>query len=154
MNWEAIGAVAEALGAIGVIVTLAYLATHMKQNTRALRSAALQTYRTELTATLEFSSRHLEAFAKARKGEDLTDSERRITQSYAQRLFGVMETVFLNYKDGSVSHEVFEARMAGFKQAMKTDFLRRSWPVWKQYDLTESFVDYVESKILDLDTED
>ena len=44
MNWEAIGAVAEALGAIGVIVTLAYLATHMKQNTRALRSAALQTY--------------------------------------------------------------------------------------------------------------
>jgi hypothetical protein len=139
MNWEAIGAVAEALGATGVIVTLAYLATHMKQNTRALRSTALQTYRTELSEILNFSSEHLEVFSKARKGSDLTDSERRITQSYAQRLFGLMETVFLNHKDGSVSDEVFEARMAGFRQAMKTAFLRKSWPVWKQYDLTESF---------------
>jgi hypothetical protein len=149
MNWEAIGAVAEALGATGVIATLAYLATHMKQNTRALRSGALEAYRTELTDILNFSSQHLDVFSKARKGAGLTDSERRIVQSYAQRLFGLMETVFLNHKDGSVSDEVFEARMAGFRRAMRTDFLRKSWPVWKQYDLTESFIDYVESEIFD-----
>jgi hypothetical protein len=37
MNWEAIGAVGETLGAAGVIITLVYLATQLRQNTRALR---------------------------------------------------------------------------------------------------------------------
>ena len=37
MNWEAIGAIAETLGAIGVIATLAYLTSQIRQNTKALR---------------------------------------------------------------------------------------------------------------------
>ena len=37
MNWEAIGAVGETLGAAGVIVTLIYLASQLRQNTRALK---------------------------------------------------------------------------------------------------------------------
>jgi hypothetical protein len=152
MNWEAFGAVAEALGAAGVIVTLAYLAINMKQNTRALRSASLQAYRTEVSGMMDFSHEHLEVFSKARRGEDLNASERRITTAYAQRLIGIMETVFLNYRNGSVSEEVFEARMAGFRKAMEeSSFIRDNWSVWKQYDLTESFIDYVESEILDPD---
>jgi hypothetical protein len=39
MNWEAIGALAELLGAIGVIVTLVYLAVQVRQNTRTVRAA-------------------------------------------------------------------------------------------------------------------
>jgi hypothetical protein len=39
MNWEALGAIAEALGAVGVIVTLAYLATQIRQNSRLLRAS-------------------------------------------------------------------------------------------------------------------
>ncbi len=49
MNWDAIGAIAELLGAIGVIASLVYLATQirhsreqMSQNTRALRASAYQ----------------------------------------------------------------------------------------------------------------
>ena len=37
MNWEALGAIGETLGAVGVIVTLAYLAFQLRQNTKALR---------------------------------------------------------------------------------------------------------------------
>ena len=40
MNWDAIGAIAETLGAVGVIATLAYLATQISQNTRTVRSSA------------------------------------------------------------------------------------------------------------------
>ena len=42
MNWEAIGAVGDALGAVGVIVTLAYLAAQMRVNTIALRNETLR----------------------------------------------------------------------------------------------------------------
>ncbi len=35
MNWEAIGAIGEILGAIAVVATLAYLAVQVRQNSRA-----------------------------------------------------------------------------------------------------------------------
>ena len=40
MNWEAIGAVGEVLGGLGVIATLGYLAVQIRQNTRALHSSS------------------------------------------------------------------------------------------------------------------
>ena len=42
MNWEAIGAVGEVLGAVGVIATLGYLAVQIRQNTRTVKSSAYQ----------------------------------------------------------------------------------------------------------------
>jgi hypothetical protein len=42
MNWDAIGAVAEGLGAVGVIVSLAYLASQIRQNTRSMRASTYQ----------------------------------------------------------------------------------------------------------------
>ena len=36
MNWEAIGAFAEAVGAIAVLVTLVYLSIQLRQNTKAI----------------------------------------------------------------------------------------------------------------------
>ncbi len=51
MNWDAIGAIAELLGAVGVIASLIYLARQigesreqMSQNTRASEAAAHQLY--------------------------------------------------------------------------------------------------------------
>ena len=40
MNWEALGAVGEIVGAVAVIATLGYLAVQMRQNTRALRTSS------------------------------------------------------------------------------------------------------------------
>lgn len=37
MNWDALGAIGEMLGAIGVIATLLYLSVQIRQNTRAIR---------------------------------------------------------------------------------------------------------------------
>jgi hypothetical protein len=42
MNWEAIGAVGEIVGAAGVIVTLVYLSLPIRQNTRASKAATVQ----------------------------------------------------------------------------------------------------------------
>jgi len=40
MDWDAIGAIAELAGAIGVIASLLYLATQIRQNSRQLRGQA------------------------------------------------------------------------------------------------------------------
>ena len=41
MNWDAIGVIGEVFGAIAVIVTLVYLAGQLRQNTRALQAASM-----------------------------------------------------------------------------------------------------------------
>ena len=43
MNWEAMGAIGEIVGAVGVIVTLAYLAVQIRQNTASLKASTIQT---------------------------------------------------------------------------------------------------------------
>jgi hypothetical protein len=55
MNWDAIGAIAETLGAVGVIASLVYLAgqirhsrDQMSQNTQALRAGTYQQFQSEL----------------------------------------------------------------------------------------------------------
>ncbi len=40
MNWEAVGAIGEVVGALAVVLTIAYLAVQIRQNTRALTSSA------------------------------------------------------------------------------------------------------------------
>jgi hypothetical protein len=42
MNWDAIGAIGEVVGALGVIVTLAYLAIQIRQNTASARVSTTQ----------------------------------------------------------------------------------------------------------------
>jgi hypothetical protein len=39
-SWDAVAAIAESVGAIGVIATLAYLAAQIRQNTRAIQAQA------------------------------------------------------------------------------------------------------------------
>ncbi len=41
MNWDAIGAIGEVLGALGVIATLIYLTTQLRLNTNAMRASSL-----------------------------------------------------------------------------------------------------------------
>ena len=50
MNWEAIGAVGEIVGAIAVIATLIYLAIQIKGSARAARSAAVTDATTPMQA--------------------------------------------------------------------------------------------------------
>jgi len=47
MNWDAIGSIAEYIGAIGVILSLVYVGRELRQSNKMARSATRQ----EMTAT-------------------------------------------------------------------------------------------------------
>jgi len=42
MNWDAIGSIGEIAGAIGVVVSLVYLATQIRQNSAWLKSTVIE----------------------------------------------------------------------------------------------------------------
>ena len=98
MNWDAIGAVAELLGAIGVILSLLYLAAQIRQNSRATRveterylNEAWNTVQADLgndERTAEIVNRGFEnyqALAGAEKGVFHSRVSRVLNHQYTQR---------------------------------------------------------------------
>ena len=53
MNWEAIGAIGETVGAMAVLLTLFYLAMQIRQNTKSVQAAAVDSANTQVSRVRE-----------------------------------------------------------------------------------------------------
>ena len=122
MNWEAVGATGEVIGAIAVFATLIYLAIQIRQSTKATQSVA------ELEASKQLAdfTRRIGTDPQMRRiwdevadGKDLEDDDH---SAYlwlmAEHIF-ISEGVFLQYQKGFLSHELwdeFERLMVGYLQ--------------------------------------
>ena len=112
MNWEAVGAIAEFLGAVAVVVSLVYLASQVRSGTRALR-----------TTMREAAFRSLQEWNYVVLGQPdlswiyqrgLTDpsvldeeqSARFVNLMYSW--FKVFENIYLHSREGSVAPAVWE----------------------------------------------
>ena len=96
MNWDALGAIAEVLGAIGVIATLGYLALQIRQNTAA-QSAATE---------LEKSSAYSRFHSNIARSETLADiwekgfeDEASLTPHEKRRFIWIIADYFLSAED-------------------------------------------------------
>ena len=79
MNWEAVGAIGEILGAAGVIVTLGYLAAQIRANTRQSRAAMTQSIVDGVNGVhnaVMVNPQLADVYVRAGNQEELTESER------------------------------------------------------------------------------
>jgi hypothetical protein len=106
MNWDAIGAIADAVGAAAVIVTLAYLAVQIRQNTQMNASALRQSFydytaRQMLhgTDSAEFSN----LLAKASMtNEPLSPGEKLQMLRMFQAVFVGYQGAYFQHKQGAI----------------------------------------------------
>ena len=75
MNWEAIGAIGEILGAAGVIVTVGYLAFQIRQNNRHLAHEAQRSRAQAVRDNMRALADNAEVCVKDGGGETLTATE-------------------------------------------------------------------------------
>ena len=64
MNWDALGASAEAVGAVGVVATLAYLAIQIRANTAALSAQARHSISQLALQIAMFRAEHADDYAR------------------------------------------------------------------------------------------
>jgi len=98
MNWDAIGAIAEGLGAAGVVVSLVYLATQIRQNTAAIRAGTAQqvTNRAgEVAQSIALSSSMSELRHRGLKDPDSLSAEE------ARQFAGLMLAIFRAYENAA-----------------------------------------------------
>ena len=76
MNWEAISTIAEVVGAVGVILTLGYLAYQVKENTGALSAQSRHTLSEFVLQIAQFRTEHADRYARLETAEELSAGDR------------------------------------------------------------------------------
>ena len=150
MNWEAIGAIGEIVGAIAVVVSLVYLALQIRtQNKQAKLTAIHEMSRehriaSEMMATGSLSN----IFVRANKDyHSITEAEAVQLVVFVTGLFRAWESAFLENREGNLDTNVWAALSRDYIQPMGSAAFRHIWKLRKQnYDPDfQKYVDSLES---------
>ena len=132
MNWEAIAAVAELLGAVGVIASLIYLARQLRSTGSQARQAALQSVVNQMNGywTQMASERSIsEVFARGSKGLSHLESEADKLQFSAVMfsIFRPYEEIFHYRNNGMVEDWTWESISGQCHALMGTQGFAEWW---------------------------
>ncbi len=148
MNWEALGAIGETLGALGVIVTLVYLAIQIRQNTQSMqegrRLTLAQTYQMRadalqdmlVQASTSIIGGIIVKLTEAGYPEDLSALDQLDTEELGRfRLWQIAQqshwdNMHYQYQQGYLDEEYYE-------DAIKERVARLA-PTWQALGLTQS----------------
>ena len=114
MNWDAIGAVGEIVGALAVVISIVYLALQIRQNSSLVRSSGYQTAVQTANHFLEGLSSNpetLKVFQAAQESyADLSEDDQVLARTLFLQLFLMYESLFYQYQDGVVAPDIWEGR--------------------------------------------
>jgi len=126
MNWEAIGAIGESVGAFAVLITLGYLAVQVRQNTQSMRTSALRSVQ-DLTVGTEKNDRYIACLMNAQRNEKLTPEDRAHMVERFLTIMRTFERIWQEYKLDAVSQAQFEQQLDLLRWAMSPPEARRMW---------------------------
>jgi len=133
MNWDAIGAIAESLGAFGVIASVLYLAYEVRSNTKTMRAEAGTRAQMEWSKFNFAWSEHKDRDAMARVLDPkqtlsgFTESER-IALTFTLRSFAQqVEAQFFQFEAGVLNEEVWEAHITAFAALIRFPAAAEWW---------------------------
>ena len=131
MNWEAIGAFAELLGGVGVIVTLVYLAHQIRQNTQSNRTSVIQLTSDQETAFWQSISRDEQiADILLRGNRDLSSLSEVESARFAavmMNLFRFWQNQFELYREGSMPETLWSSSRSGIVATLSNAGVRSWW---------------------------
>ena len=135
MNWDALGALSELVGAIGVVVTLAYLAIQIRLNSEAVKAGAAQTVMQSMSEYFRAPSESPQlaglltsAFANF---DELEEAE--ITQMFyfVFSWFRLVELAHHHYRLGNIPDSFWDGQITLMSSLMRTPAIFRFWDVRK-----------------------
>jgi len=111
MSWDAVGALAETIGALAVVISLIYLAVQVRSGTKALRTTLRDSafhYLNEWNYVLSSDADLSWVFKKGlRNPGDLNEKEITRFHHMMYSFYKVFENIYLHYLDGSIAKEAW-----------------------------------------------
>jgi hypothetical protein len=154
MNWDAIGAIGEVGGAIGVVVTLIYLAGQLQQNTRALRSASYEHWNDISSSFTDFYAQYAAELSDIEQHaslDELTPQQRKLVTAFGIKAIDQSQTAFLHHRAGTLDDDVFDARMSSLQLIFDGfPLLRQAWRQSLRNYPAAAFAEFIESRVTGL----
>ena len=117
MNWDAVIAVAEVVGAIAVVLSLIYVAIQIKQNTAASRAQSINQINGQygaLMCKIATNGDLAHIYRKATDGEDLGPDEMVRYTAYLSAFFAFIEEIYLLHRSGIYEEDLGEGDAVEF----------------------------------------
>jgi hypothetical protein len=154
MNWDAVGAIAELLGAVGVIASLVYLATQirnsqeqMAQNTQALKAGTYQQFRHEIYEALHGYMKVPGFSETLRSGmadfHQLDDAEAIQFQFWFAGVMGGYDNAYYQYRMGLLDEERWQTQRSAIVSVFASPGMVQLWEV-RVVNVSPEFVALVE----------
>jgi hypothetical protein len=153
MNWEAIGAASELVGAVAVVVSLLYLAIQIKGNTESARTSTYQSVVSEfgtlnraMASTPDLSMLYAQAMEDF---ESLSPEDKARCSQLFFVSFHNFENMYYQYKKGYLEDDVW----VGWRRLMLAYHARPGFQVWWSFRsevFSKSFVDFLSTEELDI----
>jgi hypothetical protein len=151
MNWAAIGAIGELIGAVVVVFTLIYLGVQIRQNTRATRAQATAFLASEMEHTLLAVAESADlaaAYVKATQGAELSSVESVRLIFWWGSFVRNAESHILQAHLGTLSEDVRAPIARILKQFAQIPILRSSLQdMIRQEIQTKTFRDWVAENV-------
>ena len=141
MNWEALGAIGELVGALGVIATLAYLAVQIRQNTRAVRSSTLNEVTRAQVAELRWSSDIAGAFRRAVEDpESMSADDTWQVTEWMTAAFLARQNEMTQHEQGLLDGDQWERSQQILRLLCGIPWVQRWWHSYGRQVFTGAFV--------------
>ncbi len=148
MNWDAVAAIAESLGAVGVIVTLTYLAVRIRGNTKAVRVATYDSFVAQFRdwnagfrADPESTARFVQQLEDI---ESLDEFARRHAVHVFYDFFKLAENLHYQYRMGMIDQALWSGWANMFHQYLTAPGTTWYWEQRRTFFAPE-FVEWVDS---------
>ncbi len=130
MNWEAVGAVGEILGAAAVVITLVYLVAQLRLNTTAIKAQTRSSLTDQMLAIVTVHStnpRLVDAELKTMSGAPIDATEQRLMYMYRFAWFRQWENQFYQFRHRMLDESEFSSARNSWVQVLDRPDWREEW---------------------------
>ncbi len=152
MNWEALGALAELAGAVGVIFSLLYLATQIRAQNRESKlsasrdmSASFNVFLGDMAKDTGLADIYIRGMTDFLA---LDEVERLRCSSHLNRVCRVFESMYLQYIHGSLDPSSWEGMDNILKDSLVANGFRQWWQLRRHW-YSREFAGYVDALLED-----
>lgn len=146
MNWDAIGAIGEIVGALAVVASLGYLAVQIRAQNRESRAAATHEislgFRESVANFLDQGLVDI-FLAYAEDPDSLSDGDNLRLIIGLQSIFRVWEEAFYQYQDGRLDDRIWQTMTSQYSMFLSAPAFNMAWSLRKQH-FDPSFRDFVD----------
>ena len=150
---QLLGNYGEFIGAIGVVVTLAYLAIQIRQNTKTLRSSIYTSWVETASTTHTMIAANPSIYAElvnpsVDELSDLTVEGQIALETWCTHTFNVFEASFLHHMEGAIDDGIFDAKHRNMVVFFQRPFVIEIWQQLAEHVYDQRFIEYIKRNVL------